>query len=36
MLVAQRAGVVAIQAHRAAAEGKADVLLDLLLGHVMQ
>jgi hypothetical protein len=31
MLVTQCAGVVAVQAHRAAAEGKADVLLDLLL-----
>jgi hypothetical protein len=35
MLVTQRAGVVAVQAHRAAAKRKADVLLDLLLGQAM-
>jgi hypothetical protein len=33
MLITQRAGVIPIQAHWAAAAAKADLLLDLLLAH---
>ena len=32
--IAQGAGVIAMQAHRATATGQADLLLDLLLGHM--